>query len=91
MSDQQKIRWPWSLPRSVRRAFRSTDGVRDMPVRICRQLVESFRGHVAVRQARTHYNRKIGSSQIEALVEVAQEWNWVTPEWLQRQMRRGTT
>lgn len=89
MSDRQQIQWPWSLPRNIQRAFRSSKGRRNMKVAVCRRLVEALRAHVACRHVRIKTPRKVASTELESVVEICQTWRWVSPEWLTNQLRRG--
>ena len=99
MSDQQKIQWPWSLPRSVRRAFRRYGGKKDMPIRVCRDLLASIRSHGTAHQAWVAAKgvtangtiRQRDSTDTESFVLILKTFPWVTAPWLQSQMKRGTT
>lgn len=97
MSQQEKIRWPHTLPRSVRRAFRTSKGVKNMKVHICRQLLDSIRTHSTAHQAWVASKgttsdgtiRQRSSTETEAFVQIMATWKWLSAPWLQSQMLRG--
>jgi hypothetical protein len=97
MSDQQSLKWPWSLPRAVRRGFVNAKAKKNMPKRVCRQLLAAIRAHGTCHQAWVASKgvstggkiRQRVSTDTESFVGILQTWKWVTAPWLQLQLKRG--